>query len=229
MNLDTIRGSVRHFGLRHTGYDVVYRLLARAIHFKVLMGMTIHRVDPDFLESDARYRCLFLDPQRLRALGADPANELPPGFLDEALRKGDECFVILDGERLASYGWYATTPTALDLPALRLHFSTRYVYMYKGFTHPDYRGQRLHAIGMTRALASYLARGYDGLIAYVEANNFGSLKSVYRMGYTDIGRITLIRIAGRYLSRADRGCRPYGFRVESIVPGTPPEPRLQSS
>jgi hypothetical protein len=32
--------------------------------------------------------------------------------------------------------------------------------MYKGFTLKRYRGQRLHAIGMTRALEHYLSRGF---------------------------------------------------------------------
>ena len=213
MNLDSIRLSVRHYGVRHACYDLGYRSLNRLILFKVLKGVTINRVDPDYLVCDARYRCSFLEPERLRALGHDPANEMPPEFLDEALGKGDECHGILDGDQLASYGWYARTPTAIDPPELRLHFGARYVYMYKGLTHPRYRGQRLHAIGMTRALESYLARGCSGMVSYVEANNFGSLKSVYRMGYTDIGCIILMRIAGRYLTRASRGCRAYGLRV----------------
>jgi hypothetical protein len=139
---------------------------------------------------------------------------MPESFLDGALAKGDACYGILDGANLAAYGWYATTPTAIDPPDLRLHFNPEYVYMYKGFTHTRYRGQRLHAVGMTKALGAYLARGYKGMVSYVEANNFASLKSVYRMGYTDFGRITLARLAGRYLARSSQGCAPYGFRVE---------------
>jgi hypothetical protein len=214
----SIRSNVEHFGVRHSFYDLVYRARNRVVPFKVLKGVTISRIDPDYLSCDARYRCFFLEPERVRALGRDSANAMPPEFLDEALGKGDECFAILDGEQVASYGWYATTPTAIDPPDLRLHFSAQYVYMYKGFTHPKYRGQRLHAVGMTRALESYQGRGYKGLVSYVEANNFSSLKSVYRMGYTEFGRLTLIRLAGRYITRASRGCRAYRFRVESILP-----------
>jgi len=218
MNLVSIRDGVERFGVRRTVYDLVYKSLSRMVRFKVLIGITISRVDPAYLDCDRRFQCGFLEPERLRVLGRDPVNEMPGGFLDAALGKGDECYAILEGERVASYGWYATTPTTLDLPDLRLHFSPQCVYMYKGFTHPDYRGQRLHAIGMTRALADYLGRGYQGLIAYVEANNFGSLKSVFRMGYTEIGRITLLRLAGRYVARASRGCRAYGLRIETIAP-----------
>lgn len=224
MNLHSIQQNVRHYGVEHAFYDLAYRAVNRVVLAKVLNGITIDRVDPKYLACDARYRCLFLEPEQLRALGRDPANELPREFLDEALGKGDECYGILDGAQVASYGWYARTPTLIDPPEMRLRFSPRYVYMYKGFTHAQYRGQRLHAIGMTLALESYLARGFKGLVSYVEANNFASLKSVYRMGYTDFGRITLMRLAGRYLARASHGCRKYGFEVEPILSGRVPVP-----
>ena len=98
--------------------------------------------------------------------------------------------------------------------------------MYKGFTSTNHRGKRLHAIGMTRALQSYLARGYRGIVSYVEWNNYASLKSCYRMGYRDFGNITIIGFGGHYLRHNDRGCEAMGFRVEPI--GNPPEPWLTS-
>jgi hypothetical protein len=87
--------------------------------------------------------------------------------------------------------------------------------MYKGYTHPKYRGRRLHAIGMTRALQAYQERAYKGLISYVESNNYSSLKSVYRMGYVDFGRIYVARIFGRYYLWATPGCRAFGFELRS--------------
>jgi hypothetical protein len=44
-------------------------------------------------------------------------------------------------------------------------------FLGKGFTLPRYRGQRLHAIGMTRALCHYLAKGRRGIVCYVESTN----------------------------------------------------------
>jgi len=66
---------------------------------------------------------------------------------------------------------------------LLLHFDwVNYVYMYKAFTVERYRGQRLHAIGVTQSLVRFGSMGYRGLLCYVESNNFDSLKSSYRMG-----------------------------------------------
>ncbi len=150
----------------------------------------------------------------LRQFAADPKNELPSEFLNEALAKGDECYGFLAGSDLAAYGWYSAKPTALDLPGLRLHFSDKYVYMYKGFTAVEHRGQRLHAIGMTCALQAYIARGFRGIVSIVEWNNFGSLKSCYRMGYRDFGNIAITGVGKRYVLRHDAGCRDYGFWLQ---------------
>lgn len=212
--LGRIRGSLAAFGLANTIHDLAVRAANRVVLLKVLKGVTIDRVDPAFVGCPEPYRPMFLDAATLRALSGDPANELPEAFLDEALAKGDECYGFLAGDDLAAYGWYTTQPTRLEQPGLTLHFSSEYVYMYKGFTHPRHRGQRLHAIGMTRALQQYLSRGSKGLVSYVESNNFGSLKSVFRMGYREFGWICLLRVGGRTFTHASAGCRPYRFAIE---------------
>src|SRR5205085_675505 len=122
-----------------------------------------------------------------------PEYEMTEPFLHDAFAKGDECYAILDGSTLAAYGWYSNTPTAIDVPGLVLDFDPAYIYMYKGFAHPHYRGQRLHSIAMTRALDAYLREGFRGFVSYVEWNNFASLKSCYRMGYRHFGNVYLFR------------------------------------
>jgi hypothetical protein len=219
MNLDALDGSIRNFGFSKALVDIGIRAANRVIPFKVLKGVRIETVDPAFLECDPKYRGLFLDEPLLRQFSTDPKNELKPEFLDDALAKGDECYGFVAGSDLAGYGWYSRKPTRLDLPGLQLHFSDQYVYMYKGFTAQSHRGQRLHAIGMTRALEAYLARGYRGIVSYVEWNNFSSLKSCYRMGYCDFGNIVIAGVGGGYAFHHDAGCRPYGFGVQRTSDG----------
>lgn len=208
-----ITSNIKHYGFLKTFEDIALRLLNRVVFFKVLKCVKIDRADPEFLKCDKKFRGLFLPEDRLRILALDPENELPKTFLDEALAKGDECYGFLDGEALAAYGWYSNKPTESAWPGLMIRFSNQYIYMYKGLTHSNYRGQRLHAIGMTLALEAYLAQGYKGIVSYVEWNNFASLKSCYRMGYTDIGNVYAIRIFNHYFLHADAGCDRYGFRL----------------
>jgi hypothetical protein len=208
---------------RHGAASTLFYALVKALEliaeFRILRGVWIERPDPAFLDC-AGYSAGFLPPKRLREAAANPATELNDRFIDQALLRGDECYGICDGEKLASYGWYAKgrTPISSELDVL---FKAGYVYMYKGFTSDDYRGQRLHAIGMTRALRYYRASGRRGIVSYVEAQNFDSLKSCFRMGYAAFGTVYLLKLFGRWLSFSSPGCRRFGFRV---VPTSAPRP-----
>lgn len=220
MEANELVRNIKAFGLTKTLEDLALRAVNRATFFKILKGVKIEKVDPKFLQCDKKYRGLFLDPVMLREFAKDPQNELSEAFLQQAFEKGDQCYGFLDGDVLASYGWYSKQPTEIEPPELVLHFSDQYIYMYKGFTQVNHRGQRLHAVAMTRALESYLSRGYRGIASYVEWNNFGSLRSCYRMGYTDFGNIVAARIRGRFFVHSDAGCKPLGFRLEWVRPSS---------
>jgi hypothetical protein len=212
---ERIRSSLASVGAARTIQDLSLRAANRVMLIKLLKCMSIERVNDAFTACPDPYRPLFLSPPMLREFGRDPANEMSAAFLDEALSKGDECLGLLQGDHLAAYGWYSSGPTRIDPPDLVLHPGVRDIYMYKGFTHVDHRGRRLHAIGMTLALQSYLSRGFRGLVSYVESNNFASLKSVARMGYEIFGTIAVLKAFGVHCTRASAGCRARGLRVEA--------------
>jgi Acetyltransferase (GNAT) family len=203
------------YPLSATAYDLVYKSVNRLTLLMVMKCLTIDTVDRGFLQRGGTYTCAFLDAERLRTLSESREYELERDFLDEALSKGDQCLAILDGDRLASYGWYSTKPTKVN-EGLEINFDERYVYMYKGFTHPSYRGQRLHATGMTTALNHYLDQGYRGIVSWVEANNASSLRSCYRMGYKDFGEIYVVKLLRKHFIRCSEGCEDYGVTVSAI-------------
>jgi len=211
---ERVRDSIARVGPARTLHDLALRAANRVVLIKLLKCMAIERVNDAFATCPEPYRGMFLSAPMLRKFGRDPRNEMPEAFLDEALAKGDECFALLSGDRLAAYGWYSSGPTRIDPPDLVLHPGGRHIYMYKGFTHVDHRGRRLHAIGMTMALQSYLTRGFKGLVSYVESNNFASLKSVVRMGYEIFGTIAVLQAFGVHCTHASAGCRARGLRVE---------------
>jgi hypothetical protein len=212
---------LRRHGLWPFFYALALRILHALAGFKVLKAICAASPDPAFLQCPAGYTALFLPADMLRRFDEDPRCEMSAAFVEQALARGDECFALLDGDTLAAYGWYSFRPTPIGLPEMLLHFSADYVYMYKGFTHPRYRGQRLHAIGMSMALRHYLARGYKGLVSYVESTNFDSLRSCQRMGYRVFGSVYLARLFGRHFSLSSPGCELFRFGVRSATSGSP--------
>jgi GNAT superfamily N-acetyltransferase len=231
MNLNSIRGLIRkdieYFGPVKTFCDLLVRAINRVVFFKILKGIKVEAVNPDYLETDQDFQWQFLSKVQLEELADNPDHDIDASFVQAALDKGDECYGAIDGQVLASYGWYSNKPTETS-DELTLHFASEYIYMYKGFTHPKYRGKRLHAIGMNRALREYKNQGYKGLISYVEANNFSSLKSAYRMGYQDFGRIVILKTGTRPFIYASPGCREYDFCFRETDGQRQSEPAMQN-
>jgi hypothetical protein len=200
---------IQHGGIANTAYEVLMEGINLCVDFRIAKVMKLEVVNPDFLESEDSFQWQFVDESRLFELAKHPNSGLTARFLHTALEKGDECYGAFDGETLASYGWYSNKPTNDD--GLTVHFIPSYMYMYKGVTQRNYRGRRLHAIGMNRALHEFLGRGFKGLVSHVASHNFSSLRSVYRLGYQDIGYVVVLKFRSQVMAYASGGCRQYGF------------------
>jgi len=196
-------------------YDISVRATNTILTWKNLQCVVITEPNAETMSVAPPYRYEVLDREALLSFAGINEYELTRAFVINALEQGDECHAILDGETLASYGWYSSKPTLFN-DELQVHFSPMYRYMYKGFTLRGHRGHRLHAIGMTLALMKYLTAGYQGLVSLVETNNFASLKSCYRMGYAPCGNIRYLKIGSTYIIRATAACRPYGLNLRPV-------------
>jgi hypothetical protein len=220
MNFAQTKQIAQTFGAKAAVHDLAYRAVNHVANLMVLKGVVITAADLESpeVENDDDGSWGFLSRETL--LDHVPMQEsgMTAEFVNEAFSQHDRCYGFMDGGTLASYGWYSTRPTAIT-PGLTLHFDPEYVYMYSGFTLPAYRGQRLHAIGMTRALKFVTEEGKKGLISYVNSNNFASLRSCYRMGYRHIGDVAILEVGGRRWIHATEGCLRYDFRVEAVCNG----------
>lgn len=206
------------------------KLLNRCGFFRELLGMTVttDTVNAASASVNPNFTCRFLTAEELQPLADVEANRLPSKLIDTALARGDRCYGIFDGDKLASYGWYTSTGPNQFNDELEITFDPGWVYMYHGFTLPEYRGQKLHAVGMSRALEAITDEGYAGLISCVDAVNRPSLRSCARMGYRIFGSVTVWRwlAADRsglgplasYRIRATADCQLFGFDVIAVRP-----------
>lgn len=144
----------------------------------------------------------FLSPVEVEAFAKAPENDLSESLVARAHAGTDLCFAGLVDGRLASYGWYSLAP---EVPAddfgLMMQVPENAAYMHNGFTHPDFRGRRLHGIGMGRALQALADRRIDALLSDVDWANHASLRSCWRLGYTKLGNLYTF------------GCGSYRFSI----------------
>jgi len=177
------------------------------VHKLEVMILDSDSLDPKFRAMPEMFQAGFLDRDTLLELSStDQELDQDREFVVAALDKGDRCFAIHKGEEVVSYGWYSREPTRISGDLL-FSFNPDYVYMYKGYTKPDYRGFRLHGVGMSAALLAYENDGCKAIVSYVKRNNLASLRSVYRMGYRKIGSIVFIGRTHRICRWRTPGCK----------------------
>jgi len=193
-------------------YDATVRAINKLVYCKSLFFLVVEKIDRDSLELPANLRFAKMDRASLLACRSSKKYEMSESFLREAFAKGDECFAVLDGNNVVSYSWYSVRPTIIE-HNLRVRIDPGYVYRYKAWTLKEYRGQRLHAVGITLALSHYRSVGFKGLICCVESNNFSSLKSCYRTGYTHCAEIKVVQIGRKHLIRHSGSYEQYGLRI----------------
>lgn len=224
----SLHENAHRYGASAALRDLGCRAVNKFADFRILRAMAARLPDVgDASFFDARgFDARFAGANELARFAVAGEHDLTVDFLREARARGDRCYALFDADALAAYGWYSHRPTPIDAH-FTLHFDPAYIYMYKGFTVPAYRGKRLHAVGMCRALRAFSEEGRAGLVSWVDANNFASLQSVARMGYRIFGDVYLLRSGSLTFTRASRGCRDYRFWVEaagasahSFVPST---------
>jgi ribosomal protein S18 acetylase RimI-like enzyme len=221
MNAAFYRDLLRQHGMGALCYHLAYRAANHLLHLRVwnTLVITVDTIDPGILAESRAAGVRMLEAAAMSPYADDPHYGLSRQTLDEAIARGDRCAAIFDGDVLAAYGWYATQPIRLleVAGAPLLHFDPAYAYMYNGYTHPAYRGRRLHAIGMAAALEAYTKEGRAGLVSYVDSSNFSSLKSCRRMGYRSFGRVSMFVLGTRQHYRSTSGCKRYDFRIEPVA------------
>jgi len=129
-----------------------------------------------------------LERSDLQRYSNETEYEISPQFLDGIASRDDLCCGAFVGGKLVSYRFFAVRPTAID-SYLRFHFPLRWIYAYKAFTHPSWRGRRLHRQLFLRSLPE-VGRWLHGLheplgfVTLVVTDNIPSSSALARLGFS---------------------------------------------
>lgn len=211
---------VRDYGRRHGFVSTLFRIAGRLtgsammlMVFRVLVGDAgLCAPLLDFAEGWG-----FLGPDELsRFAKTDPSLNLDSAFLAEALARGDRCFALVLNGVLAAYAWYAMGPVPLEgrLMAVPL---PGYVYMYRAFTAPAFRGRGLYGAGVAAGMRAFKQQqpGFKGIVSCVEWHHHASLNGLERIGLGAVGRVFAFGGRRPCLSYVSYGCRGvFAARIE---------------
>ena len=114
----------------------------------------------------------------------------------DAIQRGDRCLMQVDGERLVGYTWAAGSPLVCLTEGVHLNLPDDAAYIYKAYTAPEYRGQGFQARRGLELLRLLEPEGRRRLFAYVERDNFDSIKGIHKTGYERVGSLVVARKRG---------------------------------
>jgi ribosomal protein S18 acetylase RimI-like enzyme len=181
---------------------------------------------------DSCFEMRFLRADEVRGFALNPANGMDPAFAARVEGGLDLCFAAIHGDRLANYAWYALHSIEAEHAAgAALGLPGDMAYLYKAFTHPDFRGQRLNGACTGRALGALSGRGISRLLAFVYWSNKPSLASFDHVGFRRLGLMAVgsrgparvppraLRLGVRFGEDAAAALRGRG-QIEHAVPAS---------
>jgi hypothetical protein len=149
----------------------------------------------------APFEVRVLDRSDLARYRGEPLYGISARFLDGIAARDDLCVAAFSGNQLVSYRFFAAQATDIDAH-LRFHFPPGWVYAYKAFTHPAWRGRRLHRQVFLRSLPEVSrwlpgSPGPLGFVTLVLSDNDASAKALARVGFAPFSSFSVLRVFSR--------------------------------
>lgn len=168
------------------------RILVRGMKVSLVHLLTLEVDETRNRTVDSSLQRRFLTADEVRRYAADPMNGLSPDFADRIEGGFDMCFGAVHGDRLANYGWYAFGTVEPEHAAgVCLGLPTHVAYVYKVFTHPDFRGRGLNGDSLSEAATVLRTQGVDVILAMIYWSNRALFRSFERLGFRKRGLLVV--------------------------------------
>lgn len=161
-------------------------------HLMLLDSQHLHLAPPSTENTIFR----FLTPEDVQLLSADDSYDLESSLSERLKSDQHLCFGAFQDGALAGYVWLAFGSVAAECnrgasiqSGVGLSFPPKMAFLYKGFVHPNYRGQKLYGQIVTQALQKLSHRDTTQILSTADWTNASALKSCYSTGYEFLGTI----------------------------------------
>ena len=169
-----------------------------------LPGITIREVNADELLEAAR----------------DPALDLEPLFVREALARGDLAWGAFEHGKLVCYTWRAFSKAPFT-DGFWVRVPAPFQYGYKSFTLPSHRGRGLYpAVGRIADQRSG-ELGCPAMLHLVNVANMASLRAAHQLGSRKAGYAGYFKFFARRLAFRTAAARAIGVELYLPRSGSP--------
>ncbi|MBC7790311.1 MAG: hypothetical protein H7Z74_10230 [Anaerolineae bacterium] len=111
----------------------------------------------------------------------------------DRLRRGQRCYALWSDSAIVSVCWATAGPVQIDYLDGTLVLEPDDIYMFDAYTAPGHRGQTLAAIVYSHIMWTSWGEGMRRSVGLLAVENKAGRQVVLKLGWTVIGRHTLIR------------------------------------
>ncbi len=212
--LERIRAFRERFGivgaLRKSRDVILHKILHISVFTVVWLDVEeLAGIQP----AEPQYQFRFLSTDEVARYAQDSEYYIEPVLADRVRDGREVCYAALCGNRLAAFGFFALNYIEPQhASGVAMSFPSDVAFMTFGFTHPDFRGARLHGIIMADALKALGDRGITKLASLVARSNLASLKSCYRLGWKNLGNMKIVGGKRRSIGIYPTAAKQLGIR-----------------
>jgi hypothetical protein len=166
-----------------------------------------------------------LSEQELLDFSHDPALKLDDTTIKAAFARGEICVGATLDDKLVAHTRRAFSATPDDRKhSIWIDFNAAATYGCYSFTLPAYRGKHIMPSLLAFADNCCLDKGATLLIAYIETDNYPSMRCAMRVGNRVVGYAGHVYLFGKMFSVRTAGAKKHGFRFF-----TPRSPAVDNS
>lgn len=202
MNFSYYRKQVSRFGYKSVAYELCIRALEKLAPYHEYVCLNLRFTHSEKLKKNLKDLSGFefkeLSLKTLTAHANENGLDLPISFLTSLESRTDVCFGLYEKKsgRLACYSFFSTTPTEVHSKYF-FKFPEKWIYVYKAFTHSDFRGKGLLPFLLNQAIANFEKNGAKGYLTLIQAHNLSSLKAFSSLGFDKVQSFHMFKMPGK--------------------------------
>jgi hypothetical protein len=226
---------LRRWGPVKSLYALLLRICRKFLTFNISAIVCHPLVRRDSSTSNPE-GCQFsiLTEQALLEFSPDPALELDDTTIKDAFARGEICVGATLDDKLVAYSRraFSAVPDSRKRN-IWIDFNAAAAYGRYSFTLPAYRGKHIMPSLWAFADNRCLDKGATFLIAYIETDNYPSMRASMRVGSLVVGYAGYIYLFGKLFPFRTLGTIKHGFRFFALrspaVDNLKPHPSWQGS
>ena len=121
-------------------------------------------------------------------------NERKIKLFRKRFKKDRICFVALDQEKIAYFGWISFDDEYESIFQIMVKVNHKEAYWFDCHTIPQYRNNGLHGAITAKALIYLKDKGCKKVLTHVMKDNIYSRKAFEKLGFKEKRMVTLIKI-----------------------------------